>query len=147
MNDNEPPRIIVTPEGAIHRYAAAWKDGDVAGIVGCYAEGVVTHYGGRSSFAGTHVGRDRLVEVLLATKVLGQRELVSIDQVHDDGETGALFVSEQFTVDGETRTVSRAFRYRTNGEQIIECWLYDQDQYVVDQAWTAQSPSLTSVTA
>ena len=65
VDDNKQHRGDVSAGGVVHRYAAAWESGDVGGILGCYAETVITHYGGQSPFAGTHVGRDRLVEVLL----------------------------------------------------------------------------------
>lgn len=123
------------PTGVVTRYARAWERGDVATITACYADDVVTHYGGRSPFAGTHVGRDRLLEILVVTRQRGRRELVSIDQIHDDGPTGALFVTERLIVDGAPVTVRRALRYRTNGHQLVECWLYDHDQHVVDAAW------------
>ncbi len=131
------PENVTQPleTGVVTRYARAWEQEDVSTITACYAEDVVTHYGGQSPFAGTHVGRDRLIEILLATRQRGRRELVSIDQIHDDGPTGALFVTERLIVEGAPMTVQRALRYRTNGHQLVECWLYDHDQHLVDAAW------------
>ncbi len=48
-------------------------------------------------------------------------------------------MTESFTLDDETITVARAFRYRTRGARITECWLYDHQQHLVDLAW-AQAP-------
>ena len=125
-----------TERGVMARYTRAWIDGDLATLVDCYADDVVAHYGGQSPFAGTHDGRDRFLEVLVGTAALGKRELVSVDQIHDDGEWGAAFVTERFEIAGETVTVQRALRYRIVSGRIKECWLFDMDQHLVDRAWT-----------
>jgi uncharacterized protein len=74
--------------------------------------------------------------VLITTAGLGNRRLVRVDQVHDDGETGAIFATEMFDVDGETLTVQRALRYVIRDGLIAECWLFDMEQHVIDKAWT-----------
>jgi uncharacterized protein len=135
MNDSTEPTVRPDP-GVVVRYARAWEAGDIATLVGCYADDVVAHYGGRSPFAGTHRGKDRFLEVLITTAGLGNRRLVSVDQVHDDGETGAIFATETFDVDGETVTVQRALRYRIRDGLIAECWLFDMEQHLIDKAWT-----------
>jgi uncharacterized protein len=129
-----------TSPGVITRYADAWVAGDFATLVACYSEGFVAHYGGQSPFAGTHIGRDRFLEILMTTATRAQRQLVSIDQLHDDGATGALFVTESIVVDGTSMRVLRALRYRTSDDLLTECWLYDHDQHVVDHAWTTDLP-------
>jgi len=128
--------------GVVTAYARAWEAADHATLIGLYAEDVVVHYGGTSPFSGTHQGRDRFVDVLLQTAARGKRSLASIDQVHDDGDTGAIFVTERFEVDGEPVEVQRALRYRTAGGRITECWLYDQDQHLVDRAWSEPAPAI-----
>jgi hypothetical protein len=128
------------PIGVITRYAHAWERGDIGEIVNCYDENIVAHYGGQSAFAGTHLGRERFLGLLLETGQRGSRKLLSIDQIHDDGDTGAFFVTESFIVDGEPVSVLRALRFRTNGVRITECWLFDHSQHVVDQAWAQPLP-------
>lgn len=123
-------------EGVIARYARAWADADLVTVIETYAEDVVAHYGGQSPFAGTHIGRDRFLEVLAATAAQGERTLISVDQHHEDGQTGALFATESFVADGETRTVMRGLRFRIENDKIAECWLFDHDQHVVDAAWS-----------
>ena len=109
------------PTGVVAAYARAWQEADHATLFGLYADDVVVHYGGTSPFAGTHRGRDRFVDVLLQTAAKGKRSLVSIDQVHDDGATGAIFATERFEVDGAPVELKRALRYRTDGARITEC--------------------------
>lgn len=120
----------------ISRYAHAWLDGELTTLLECYDPDVTVHYGGRSAFRGTHRGRDAFVAVLADTAQRSGRELVAIDQIHDDGDQGALFVTERIVVDGEPHEVQRALRYRVSNDRIVECWLYDMDQSVVDEAWS-----------
>jgi hypothetical protein len=126
--------------GVITRYARAWERGNIGEIVNCYDEHIVAHYGGQSTFAGTHLGRERFLGLLLETGQRGSRRLLSIDQIHDDGDTGAFFVTESFAINGETVSVLRALRFRTNGVTITECWLFDHSQNLVDQAWAQPLP-------
>ncbi len=122
-------------DSVIERYAAAWLAGDLEGIIDAYADDVVAHYGGTSPFRGTHMGRDTFLGVLAETSARSARRLVSIDQVHDDGDTGALFVTEAMTIDGVEVEVQRALRYRVADGRIAECWLFDLDQHLADRAW------------
>lgn len=122
--------------GVITRYADAWRRGDVAEMIGCYHDDIAVHYGGTSTFAGIHRGRDRLVDLLVDTARRSDRRLITIDQVDDHGTHGALFVTESMQVDGTEATVLRALRYRTTDGRISECWLYDHDQHLVDRAWS-----------
>jgi hypothetical protein len=136
MTENETAiRTAVQPVGVITRYARAWERGDIGEIVNCYDEHIVAHYGGQSTFAGTHIGLEKFLGLLLETSQRGSRKLLRIDQMHDDGDTGAFFVTESFVVNGETVSVLRALRFRTNGVTITECWLFDHSQHLVDQAW------------
>jgi len=125
--------------GPITRYADAWTAGDVATMFDLYADDIVVHYGGTSEFAGTHHGKDRLIEIIVETAMRSVRQLQSIDQVDDHGTHGALFVTEQITVAGEPDPVlvARALRYRASDDRLTECWLYDHDQHLVDRSWTA----------
>lgn len=123
--------------GAISRYAAAWQRGDLSALLDAYAPDVVTHYGGTSAFAGTHVGRDRLVEILVETTTRSARRLIAIDAVYDEDTHGAIFVREAITVDGAEHVVERCLRYRVEADLLCEIWLYDRDQHLVDRAWGA----------
>ena len=42
--------------GVITRYADAWRRGDIAEMIDCYHADVTVHYGGTSTYAGTHCG-------------------------------------------------------------------------------------------
>ena len=122
-------------DGVISRYVAAWQAQDLATVLDCYAEDVTAHYGGTSPFAGDHHGREAFVAVLAATAVTSARRLVTVDQLHDDGDRGAVFVTEAVTVGSTEHVVQRALRFRVAEHRIVEVWLFDLDQHVVDAAW------------
>jgi uncharacterized protein len=129
--------FMTASHGVVHRYVEAWKQGDIVTVIDCYSPSIVAHYGGTSPFAGTHVGRDAFLQVLADSTARSGRRLVSVDQVHEDASHGAVFATEEFMVDGDPVTVNRALRYRIEDDRIVECWLYDQDQHLVDRAWRA----------
>lgn len=121
--------------GTIERYADAWQRGDLEAMLDAYSPDVVTHDGGTSPFAGDHHGREALVGILLETARRGNRQLLTVDAVHDADDHGAIFVTERFTIDDAPVTVDRCLRYRVDGDRIAETRLYDRQQHLVDQAW------------
>lgn len=122
--------------GVISRYADAWRRGDIAEMINCYGDDVIVHYGGTSTYAGTHHGRDQLVLLLVETAQRSGRQLITIDQIDDHDTHGALFVTETMMIDSTVITLARALRYHTADDRISECWLYDHDQHLVDRAWS-----------
>ncbi|MEM9714869.1 MAG: nuclear transport factor 2 family protein [Actinomycetota bacterium] len=125
----------VTPRAVIERYCAAWTSGDLAGLLDCYAEGFTLHYFGSSRFAGDHVGRDAAIAVLAEVSTIAPRELVAVDEVLVGDRAAAIVVRERLTRDGESHELRRLLRYRIDGERLDECWLYDEDQALVDRLW------------
>jgi ketosteroid isomerase-like protein len=128
-------------DGVVTRYAEAWANNDIEAVMAAYAPDFVAHYGGRSPFAGTHHGKDEFLRVLITTTARSRRQLDTIEAVFDDGDRGAIFVREGISVNGETHVVARALRYRVANGQLVECWLYDQDQHLVDAAWSQPDPT------
>jgi uncharacterized protein len=122
--------------GVLHRYVDAWQRNAIDELIELYAPDVVAHYGGTSPYAGTHTGRDRFVAVLVETAIASGRTLVGVDLVIESGDAGAIFVRESMLVGGRPHVVARALRYRLDDDRIAECWLYEQDQHLVDQAWS-----------
>jgi uncharacterized protein len=124
-------------DGVVARYANAWLAGDIGTLIDLYDPDMVAHYGGASEFAGTHVGRDAFLGVLATSSGRSSRRLISVDLVLESGGTGAIFATEAIAVDGVEHQVQRALRYRTSSTHILEVWLYDMDQHLVDSAWRA----------
>lgn len=118
----------------LHGYAEAWKAGDLAGILDGYADDVVFHYFGTHEHAGRHVGKDVAVAAMAAVSAKATRTLLEIEDVLvGGGDRGAIVARERLERDGETVEVVRALHYRVAGGRIAECWLYDQDQRLIDR--------------
>ena len=128
-------------DGVVSRYAQAWASNDIEAVMAAYAPDFVAHYGGSSPFAGTHHGKDEFLRVLITTTARSRRQLDTIEAVFDDGDRGAIFVREGISVNGEVHVVARALRYRVADGLLAECWLYDQDQHLVDAAWSQPDPT------
>lgn len=125
----------------IQQYAASWEQGDLTTMFGLYDDDVIVHYGGTSDFAGTHHGKNLLIEILVDTAARSDRQLQRIDAVFDTGTEGAIFVTESFRLGDSTVRLPRALRYRVQNDRIVECWLYDHQQHLVDRAWGQQPPA------
>ena len=102
------------------------------------ADDVVFHYFGSSDLAGTHVG-DAALAAMAQASVRSTRTLVEVVDVLDGPVLGALVVRERFERDGRSEEVQRVLLYRVVDDQIAECWLYDEDQPLIDEFWAPPS--------
>jgi uncharacterized protein len=121
------------------RYCEAWSRGDLAAVVECYDDGFVLHYFGASPYAGDHVGRDAALAVLAAVSSEAVRELLGIDEILASDGGAVVVARERLTRDGESHEVRRLLRYRIADGRFTECWLYDEDQRLIDRLWGASS--------
>jgi hypothetical protein len=122
----------------LERYAKAWRDGDVAGLLDAYADDVVFHYFGESDLAGDHVGKDAAVAAMLAASTRSTRTLVEIIDLLVGDQLGAIVATERFERGKESADVQRVLLYRVEADQFVECWLYDADQRMIDRFWAPQ---------
>ena len=118
------------------RYATAWLGDDLDGIFGCYADTMSLHYFGNNPFTGDHVGRDAAVATLLATGALAPRRLVSVDDILAGPGTAVLVTSEELTEGDTIHRIRRVLRFAISGDQLTDCWLYEEDQALVDRLWS-----------
>lgn len=126
---------VTHPGVVLRRYADAWRQGDLDTLLDCYDDGFTLHNGGASRFAGTHVGKDAAVGAMAELSTIAPRELVAIDHVLVDDDGGALVVTETLRRDDADHTMQRLLRYRVAGGRLVECWLYESDQALVDHLW------------
>jgi uncharacterized protein len=116
------------------RYLAAMRGGDRDAGYGFYSEDVSFHVPGRSRFAGHLRGREAAVHYIESAIALaheGEVELELIDMLAST-ERVALLVRERFKrADGDLE-IRRANVYRIRGEEIVEVWIFEADQYAVD---------------
>lgn len=116
----------------------AYADGWVAGsatLFDAYAGDCTFHYFGTTDLAGTHEGKDACLTAMLRASARAARSELEIVDVLAGAATGAIVVRERLTRDDESHVVQRTLRYRVAGGRIVECWLLDEDQALVDRLW------------
>ncbi|WP_332774859.1 nuclear transport factor 2 family protein [Polaromonas sp.] len=126
-------------QGEIHavvrRYADAWVANDLKAIFDCYHDEVVFHYFGRSPLAGTHRGKPACLALLKQVRERTQRQLIEIKDVLAGEQFGLIVAVERFERDGQATQLERLLRYRVRDGKLSECWIYDEDQRLVDEYW------------
>jgi len=118
------------------RYATAWQEDDLDGILGCYADEFALHYFGDNPFTGVHVGKDAALAVLLEVGSRAPRKLVAVDEILAAPGAAVIVAREDISAEGTTTEIRRVLRYRVAGGQFLECWLYEEDQALIDRAWS-----------
>jgi ketosteroid isomerase-like protein len=130
MDDTENARQVA------ERYAGAWLADDLAGIISCCAEDFTLHYFGDNPFSGDHVGRDAALDTLLRVGAKAPRRLESIDEILAGPGAAVIVATERITVGAVEHRIRRVLRYRIEGSQFAECWLYEEHQSIIDAAWS-----------
>jgi uncharacterized protein len=119
----------------VKRYADAWVANDVKAIVDSYHDEVVFHYFGRSPLAGTHRGKSACLAILKQARERTNRRLLSIRDGLAGEHFGLIVAVERFERDGTSVEIERMLRYRVRDGKLAECWIYDEDQRLVDEYW------------
>jgi ketosteroid isomerase-like protein len=117
---------------AVSGYAAAWQAGDRETMLASYHDDFTLHYFGRNPLAGIHQGKSAALAILAEVTRRSNRKLSGIVDVMAGPERGALLVREIFQRDGKTVEVERLLVYAVRDELLWQCWVYDQDQALVD---------------
>ncbi|MDI1261968.1 MAG: nuclear transport factor 2 family protein [bacterium] len=117
---------------AVDRYAKAWLAGDRAALAACYHDEFTLHYFGSNPLAGVHRGKAAALGVLLEVTRRTNRQLLSIVDTMAGPARGAVLVRERFERDGRSVEIERLLVYAVRDGLLAECWVYDQDQALVD---------------
>lgn len=128
----------MAPLDLMRRYLDAAKRGDWETGSSFFAEDIVLHVPGRSVLAGEHRGREAALAYIDAAleRTHGGVEVELIDMLAGE-EHVALVVRERFKRgDGELE-IRRANVYRIRGDEIAEVWIFEGDQYAVDELFAA----------
>jgi len=120
---------------AVERYAVAWLAGDLDAILDCYADDFTLHYFGNNPFTGDHVGKQASLDTLLEVGARAPRTLLSVDEILAGPQSAGMVVTERIMVDEVPHEIRRFLRFRITGLQLVECWLLEEQQRLVDQAW------------
>ena len=117
----------------IARYAAAWVAGDFTALRACYHDQFTLHYFGSNPLAGVHKGNAASLAILAEVTRRTNRKLLGIDHIMAGPHRGAVLAREKFSRDGKSAEISRLLVYTILDDKLHECWVYDQDQALVDQ--------------
>jgi uncharacterized protein len=121
-----------TVRRAVSRYATAWLAGDRQTMLACYHDDFTLHYFGGNPLAGVHAGKSAALAILIEFTRRANRKLISIVDVMTGPELGAILVRERFARDSKTAEVERLLVYSVRDGLLHHCWVYDQDQALVD---------------
>jgi ketosteroid isomerase-like protein len=119
------------------RYREAWLANDLAGNIDCYADDFSLHYFGNNPWSGSHVGKQAAIDTLLAVGAKAPRRLVAVDEVLAGPNAAVLVAREEISTPEGPAEIRRVLRYRVRGSHFVDCWLYEEDQAVIDRAWSS----------
>ena len=119
----------------VKRYADAWSANDLPTIIDSYRDDVVFHYFGRSPLVGIHRGKAACLALLKQVREKTNRKLVAVRDVLAGESFGAIIAVERFERNGKSVEIERVLRYSVRDGKLAECWIYDEDQRLVDEYW------------
>ncbi len=122
--------------GVADRYCQAWLANDLDGLLACYGDDFTLHYFGNNPYSGDHVGKEAALTTLLAVGAKAPRELLSIDDILAGPSSAVVVATEAIMVADERFEIRRVLRYRVEGSAFAECWLYEENQAIIDRAWS-----------
>jgi uncharacterized protein len=117
----------------VKRYADAWLANDLRAIIDSYHDDVVFHYFGRSPLAGTHKGKAACLAILKQVREKTNRKLIGIRDVLTGKKFGLIVAVESFEHKGVTVEIEIMLRYTVRDNKLAECWIYDEDQRLIDE--------------
>jgi len=119
----------------VAQYAAAWSRGEPESAWAFYAEDVVMRLPGRGSLAGTHAGREAVIDAigkLLARTDGLPAEVEVLDRLVSE-ERVALLLRESVSRGDDRLELRRINAYRVRDDKIVEIDIFEADQYDVDE--------------
>ena len=119
----------------IDRYVGAVRRGDWTAAYSLLAEDLVPHVPGRSALAGELRGREAAianVEAARAKSRGAEVEVELIDRLASE-ERVMLLVRERFAREDRVVEIGRANVYTVRDGAIVEVWIFEGDQYAVDE--------------
>jgi hypothetical protein len=108
-------------------------------IIDCYHEEIVFHYFGESPLAGTHRGKAACLTILKQVREKTNRQLLTIKDVLAGQRFGMIVAVEKFERNGLSVEIDRMLRYRVADGKLAECWVYDENQRLIDEYWSRQT--------
>ena len=122
-----------TTAAVMQRYAEAMRTGDGATIRASYHDDIVLHYAGDNPLSGEHRGLAAMLEAMGRLRRRTERRLLAVVDVMVGAQRGCIVLREAFMRDGQTHEIERLGVYRVKGGKIVECWVFDEDQALMDR--------------
>lgn len=122
----------------IKAYLDAWTSGDLAGALAMYSDGFTLHYLGDNPLSGIHKGKEAAVAALGTFTAMTQRAMVGVDAVLGGDGYGAVVARERFHAADNPSDVRRVFLYRIEDDLLAECWVFDEEQPLIDELLSRQ---------
>ena len=122
-------------------YIAAARAGGFSAAYRFYSDDIVGHVPGRSAFTGELRGRDAVVGYIETARAISARSDVDLEVLDMLGseERVALIVREVFHLPSGDVEIRRANVYRVHGGAITEIWIFEANQYEVDELFAAEA--------
>jgi ketosteroid isomerase-like protein len=117
----------------VRHYAERWLAGDAAAVTASYHDDMTLYYGGANPFTGVHAGKPTAQATLRALAQRATRRLLAVVDVMAGPQRACMVARERFTRDGESHDLERVFVYSIKDGKLHECWVFDQDQALVDR--------------
>jgi ketosteroid isomerase-like protein len=117
----------------VQRYADAWAAGDAATVVGLYADDIVLHYFGDNPLKGDHIGKAAALSALGRISQAVKRGAPEIHDVLGGEHHAALLAKERWGEGEDAIELNRLLLYHVRDGKLAECWIYDEDQRLVDR--------------
>jgi uncharacterized protein len=127
------PSRSTQPADVMQRYLKTMQSGGRDRAFGFFADDIVLHVPGRSPYAGERRGRYAVMEYLhAALEHTDDVEVTLIDMLSSDRHV-ALIVQERLQRGDQVLDMRRTNVYRVQNERIAEVWIFESDQYAVDE--------------
>lgn len=118
---------------ALSAYAEAWAANDLPRIIAAYHDEIVLHYPGAHALSGQHRGKAAALGALAEFGKRTGRQLIAILDVMAGDARGAIIAREALGGGSARVEVERLLVYRIESGLLRECWIYDQDQALIDR--------------
>jgi uncharacterized protein len=137
--------VTVGPSEVMRAYADAARRGDFETAFGFYADDIEFRIPGRSELAGRHHGREAAIHYIQTARAISEHGEVEVEVLDalTSADRFALIVTERFHRPQGTVEISRANVYRVRDGKIDQVWIFEADQYEVDQLISGSTPRAT----
>jgi uncharacterized protein len=125
----------VTALEVMGRYLAAVRRGDWDGAYAFLADDIVAHVPGRSALAGELHGRHAAIAYIEAARARSRGADVEVELLGtlSSQDRVMLLVRERFARNQGIVEIERANVYTVRDGAIVEAWIFEGDQYAVDE--------------